>query len=65
MATNIAEVFKGTARPTPYDNDERISQGFRFKLENDITLVNERDVQLLQDAVCQTVVTVAAGTAEQ
>ena len=47
MATNIAEVLKLAARPTPYDNDERTWQEFRFKLGTYLTLVNDRYVQLL------------------
>ena len=39
----MAEVLKLAARPTPYDNDERTWQEFRFKLENYLTLVNETE----------------------
>ena len=62
MATNMAEVLKLAARPTPCDNDERTWLEFRFKLENYFTLVNERYVQLLQDAESQPVANVPAGT---
>ena len=55
MATNIAEVLRLAARPTPYDNDERTWLEFRFKLENHLTPVNERYIQLLQDAESQPV----------
>ena len=55
MATNMAEVLKLAARPTPYDNDERTWLEFRFNLENCLTLVNERYVQLQQDAESQPV----------
>ena len=54
MATNMAEVLKLAARPTPYDNGERTWLEFHFKLGNYLTLVNERYVQLLQDAESQT-----------
>ena len=60
----MAEVLKLAARPTPYDNDERTWLEFRFKLENYLTLVNERYVQLLQDAESQPVANVPAGTDE-
>ena len=33
MATNIAQVLKLVARPTPYDNEERTWLEFRFKLK--------------------------------
>ena len=42
MATNIA--VKLAARPTPYDNNERTWLDFRFKLENNLTLANEKYV---------------------
>ena len=64
MATIMAEVLKLVARPTPYDNDERSWLEFRFKLDNHLTLVSERYVQLLQDAECQLVASVPAGTDE-
>ena len=64
MATIMAEVLKLAARPTPYDNDERTWLEFRFKLENYLTLVNERYVQLLQDAQSQPLANVPAGTDE-
>ena len=64
MATNMAEVLKLAARPTPYDKDERTWLMVRFKLENCLTLVNERYVQLLQDAESQPVANVPAGTDE-
>ena len=34
MTTNMAEVLKLAARPTPYDHDESTWQEFRFKLGN-------------------------------
>ena len=64
MATNMAEVLKLAARPTPYDNDERTWLKFRFKLENYLPLVNEQYVALLQDAESQLVANVPAGTDE-
>ena len=61
----MEEVLKLAARPTPYDNDERTwLEEFRFKLENYLTLVNEKYVALLQDAESQPVANVAAGTDE-
>ena len=41
-ATNIAEVLKLVAKPIRYDNDEKTWLEFRFKLENYLTLVDER-----------------------
>ena len=64
MATNMAEVLKLAARPTPYDNGERTWLEFHFKLGNYLTLVNESYVQLLQDAESQPVANVPAGTDE-
>ena len=64
MATNMAEVLKLAARPTPYDNGERTWLEFHFKLGNYLTLVNERYVQLLQDTESQPVANVPAGTDE-
>ena len=64
MTTNMAEVLKLAARPTPYDNDERTWLEYRFKLENCLTLVNEKYVGLLQDAESQPVANVPAGTDE-
>ena len=63
MATNMAEVLKLAARPTPYDKDERTWLMVRFKLEKYLALVNER-LQLLQDAESQPVANVPAGTDE-
>ena len=39
MATNIAQVLKFVARPTPYDNEERTWVEFRFKLEKNSSLL--------------------------
>ena len=50
MATNMAELLKPAARPTPYNNDARTWLEYRFKLENYLTLVNERYVNFQQDA---------------
>ena len=55
----MAEVLDIAARPTPHDNDERTRQEFRFKLENYLTLVNEKHVE---DAQSQPVANVPAGT---
>ena len=60
----MAEVLKLAARLTPYDNDERTWLEFHLKLENNITLVNEKNVALLQDAASQLVANVPAGTDE-
>ena len=43
----MAELLKLAARATPQDNDERTWLEFRFKLENYLTLVNEKYVALL------------------
>ena len=64
MATNMAEILKLPARPTPHDHDERTWLEFRFKLENYLTLVNEQHVALLQDAESQPVANVPVGTDE-
>ena len=64
MTTRRAEVQKLAARLTPYDNDERTWLAFHLKLENNITLVNEKNVALLQDAESQLVANVPAGTDE-
>ena len=64
MTTNVAEVLKLAARPTPYDNDGRTWLEFRFELENYLTLVKEKYVALLQDAESQPVAKFPAGTDE-
>ena len=61
---NIAEVLKLAATPVQYDNDEKTWFEFRFKLENYLTLVDEKYVALLQDAESQTVVNLQAGAEE-
>ena len=53
--TNIAEVLKLAAKPVQYDNDEKTWLEFRFKLENYLTLVDERYVALLLNAESQPV----------
>ena len=55
MTTNMAEVLKLAARPTPYDSGERTWLEFRFKLESYLALVNEKYVALLEDAASQPV----------
>ena len=65
MTTNIAEVLrtlshKLAAKPVQYDNDERTWLEFRFKLENYLTLVDEKYVQLLHDAESQPVANLPA-----
>ena len=63
-ATNIAEVLKLAAKPIQYDNDEKTWLEFRFKLENYLTLVDERYVGLLLDAESQPVANLPTGTEE-
>ena len=50
--------------PTPHDNDEGTWLQFRFKLENHVTLVKERYIQLLHDAKSRPVAKIPAGTDE-
>ena len=61
---NIAEVLKLAAKPVKYDNDEKTWLEFRFKLENYLTLVDERYVGLLLDAESQPVANLPTGTEE-
>ena len=61
MTTNIAEVLKLAAKPVQYDNDEKTWLEFRFKLENYLTLVDEKYIQLLHDAESQPVANLPAG----
>ena len=62
--TNIAEVLKLAAKPVQYDNDEKTWLEFRFKLENYLTLVDERYVALLLNAESQPVANLPTGTEE-
>ena len=62
--TNIAEVLKLAAKPIQYDNDEKTWLEFRFKLENYLTLVDERCVALLLNAESQLVANLPTGTEE-
>ena len=62
--TNIAEVLKLAAKPIQYDNDEKNWLEFRFKLENYLTLVDERYVALLLNAESQPVANLPTGTEE-
>ena len=62
--TNIAEVLKLAEKPVQYDNDEKTWLEFRFKLENYLTLVDERYVALLQNAESQPVANLPTGTEE-
>ena len=64
MTTNMAEVLNLAALPTPFDNDESTWLEVRFKIENYLTLVNEKYVTLLQDAESQLVANNPAGTDE-
>ena len=61
---NIAEGLKLAAKPVQYDNDEKTWLEFRFKLENYLTLVDEKYVALLQDAESQAVANLPAGAEE-
>ena len=61
---NIAEVLKLAAKPIQYDNDEKTWLEFRFKLENYLTLVDERYVALLLNAESQPVANFSTGTEE-
>ena len=46
----VAELCsRAAAKPVQYDNDEKTWLEFRFKLENYLTLVDEKYVALLQD----------------
>ena len=51
---------KLAAKPIQYDIDERTWLEFRFKLENDLTLVKEKYVELLQHADSQPVANLPA-----
>ena len=62
--TNIAEVLKLAAKPVQYDNDEKTWLEFRFKLENYLTLVDERYVAPLLNAESQPVANLPTGTEE-
>ena len=61
---NMAEVLKLAAKPVQYDNDEKTWLEFRFKLENYLTLVDERYVALLLNAESQPVANLPTGTEE-
>ena len=61
---NIAEVLKFAAKPIQYDNDEKNWLEFRFKLENYLTLVDERYVALILNAESQPVSNLPTGTEE-
>ena len=61
---NIAEVLKLAAKSVQYDNDEKTRLEFRFKLENCLTLVDEKYVALLQDADSQAVANLPTGAEE-
>ena len=61
---NIAEVLKLAAKLVQYDNDEKTWLEFRFKLENYLTLVDEKYVALLQDAESRSVANLPAGQEE-
>ena len=61
---NIAEVLKLAAKPVHKDNDEKTWLEFRFKLENYLTLVDEKYVQLSHDAESQAVANLPAGAEE-
>ena len=61
---NIAEVLKLAAKPVQYDNDEKTWLEFRFKVENHLTLVDERYVALLLNAESQPVANLPTETEE-
>ena len=61
---SIAEVLKLVAKLVQYDTDEKTWLEFRFKLENYLTLVDEKYVALLQDAESQAVANLPAGAEE-
>ena len=61
---NIAQVLKLAAKPVQYDNDEKTWLEFRFKLENYLTLVDEKYVALLQDAESQVAANLPTGAEE-
>ena len=63
---NIAEVLKLAAKLVQYDNDEKTWLEFSFKLENYLTLVDEREryVALLLNAESQLVANLPSGTKE-
>ena len=62
---NIAEVLKLAAKLVQYDSDEKTWLEFRVKLENYLTLVDERYVALLLNAESQPVANLPTGTEEQ
>ena len=62
--TNIAEVLKLAAKPIQYDNEEKTWLEFSFKLENHLSLVDERYVTLLLNAESQPVANFSTGTEE-
>ena len=61
---NIAEVLKLASKPVQYDNDEKTWLEFLFKLENYLTLEDERFVALLLNAESQPVANLPTGTEE-
>ena len=61
---NIAEVLELAAKLVQYDNDEKTWLEFRFKLENYLTLVDERYVALLLNAESQPLANLPKGTEE-
>ena len=60
----LLSFLKLAAKPVQYDNDEKTWLEFRFKLENYLTLVDERYVGLLLDAESQPVANLPTGTEE-
>ena len=61
---NIAEVLKLVANFFQYDNDEKTWLEFPFKLENYLTLEDERYVALLLNAESQPVANLPTETEE-
>ena len=58
------EVLKLAAKPVQNDNVEKTWLEFRFKLENYLTLVDERNVALPLNAESQPVANLPTGTEE-
>ena len=61
---NIVEVLELAAKLVQYDNDEKTLLEFRFKLENYLSLVDDKYVALLQDAESQAVANLPAEAEE-
>ena len=64
MMSNIAEVLRLAAKPIQHDNDMRTWLEFLLKLENYLTLVNEKYVELVQHTESQPVANLPRGDEE-